>query len=66
MAYQIEGDDQAFRFMVGPRHCPMITKHGPSLSKAVDPYFLVVKKSHFNKNILLTASLQTPQNGKYM
>ena len=58
---------QAFRFMVGPGHCPMISKYGPSLSKAVgpvDPSFLVVKKSHFNKNIHLTASLQTPQNRK--
>ena len=36
--------------MVGPGHCPMISKYGPSLSKAVgpvDPSFLVVKKSHF-------------------
>ena len=40
---------QAFRFMVGPGHCPMISKYGPSLSKAVDLSFLVVKKSHFNK-----------------
>ena len=43
---------QAFRFMVGPGHCPMILKYGPSLSKAVgpvDPSFFVVKKSHFNK-----------------
>ena len=47
--------------MVGPGHCPMILKYGPSLSKAVgpvDPSFLVVKKSHFNKNVHLTASLQ--------
>ena len=31
----------------GPGHCPMISKYGPSLSKAVapvDPSFLVVKK----------------------
>ena len=45
---------QAFRLMVGPGHCPMISKYGPSLSKVVgpvDPSFLVVKKSHFNKNI---------------
>ena len=38
--------------MVGPGHCPMISKYGPSLSKAVgpvDPSFLVEKKSHFNK-----------------
>ena len=52
-------------FMVGPGHCPMISKYGPSLSKAVgpvDPSFLVVKKSPFNKrNIHLTGSLQTPQ-----
>ena len=37
---------QAFRFMVGLGHCPMISKYGPSLSKAVgpvDPSFLVVK-----------------------
>ena len=35
--------------MVGPGHCPMISKYGPSLSKAggpVDQSFLVVKKSH--------------------
>ena len=60
---------QAFRFMVGPGHFPMISKYGPSLSKAgcpVDPSFLVVKKSHFNTNIHLTASLRTPQNRKYM
>ena len=47
----------------------MISKYGPSLSKAVgpvDPSFLVVKISHFNKNIHLTASLLTPQNRKYM
>ena len=47
---------QAFRFMVGPGHCPMISKYGPSLSKAVgplDPSFLVVKKSHFNKILIL-------------
>ena len=52
---------QAFRFMVGPGHCPMISKYGLSLSKAVgpvDPSFLVVKKSHFNKTVHLTASLQ--------
>ena len=51
---------QAFRFMVGPGHCPMISKYGPSLSKAVgsvDPSFSVVKKFQFNKNIHLTASL---------
>ena len=56
--------------MVGPGHCSMISKFGLSLSKAVgpvDPSFLVVKKSHFDKNIHLTASLQTPQkNRKYM
>ena len=56
--------------MVGPGHCPMITKHGPSLSKAVgpvDPSFLVVQKSHFyKKKSHLTAGLQTPQNRKYM
>ena len=60
---------QAFRFMVGPGHCPpMISKYGPSISKAVGPVdpSLVVKKSHFNKNIHLTASLQTPQNRQYM
>ena len=52
---------QAFRFMVGPGHCPMISKCGPSLSKAVgsvDPSFLVVKKSPFNKNVHFTPSLQ--------
>ena len=58
---------QAFRFMVGPGHCLMISKYGPSLSKAVgpvDPSFLVVKKSYFNKNNNLTESLRTPQNRK--
>ena len=38
--------------MVGPGHCPMISKYGPALSKVVglvDPSFLVVKKSHFDK-----------------
>ena len=61
--------NQAFRFMVGPGHCPMILKYGPSLSKAVgpvDPSFIAVKKSHFNKNIHHTASLRIPQNRKYM
>ena len=46
--------------MVGLGHCPMISKYGPALSKAVgpvEPSFLVVKKSHFNKNINLTVSL---------
>ena len=61
---------QAFKFMVGSGHCPMLSKYGPSLSKAVgpvDPPFLVVKKSHFNKkNVHLTASLRTLQNRKYM
>ena len=60
---------QTFRFMVGPGDCPMISKYGLSLSKtggSADPSFLVVKKSHFNKNIHFTACLQTPQNRKYM
>ena len=60
---------QAFRLMVGPGHCPMISKYGPSLSKAVGPLdksFVVVNTSHFNKNSHLTASLRTPQNRKYM
>ena len=38
--------------MVGPGHCAMISKYGPSLSNAVgpvDPSFLVVNKSHFYK-----------------
>ena len=54
--------------MVGLGHCPVITKYGPSLSKArdqVDPSFLVVNKTHFNKNIHLIGSLRTPQNRKY-
>ena len=41
--------------MVDPGHCPMISKYDPSLYKAVgsvDPSFLVVKKSHFNKKYL--------------
>ena len=55
--------------MVGAGHCPMISKYDPSLSKAVgpvDPSFLIVNKSHFDKNIHLTASLQTPKNRKFM
>ena len=40
---------QAFRFMVSPGHCPMLSKYSPSLPKAVDPSILGVKKSHFNK-----------------
>ena len=35
------------KYMVDPGHCPMISKYGPSLSKAVglvDPPLLVVKK----------------------
>ena len=58
-------EQQAFRFMVGPGHCPMISKYGPSLSKGVgpvDPSILVAKISQFNKNIHLIASLGTPQN----
>ena len=42
--------------MVGPGHCPMISKYGPSLSKAVGPVdssFLAVKKSHFKKIFIL-------------
>ena len=38
--------------MVGLGHCPMISNYGPSLSKAVgpvNPSFLVVKKSDFDK-----------------
>ena len=53
----------------GLGHCPMISKYGLSLSKAVgpvDPSFLAVKKSHLNINIHLTTSLRTPQNRKYM
>ena len=60
---------QAFRCMFGPGHCPMISKYGPSLSKAVgqvDPSFLAVRKFHFIINIHLTTSLRTPQNRKYM
>ena len=47
---------QAFRFMVGPGHCPMISKYGPSLSKArspVDPSFLVVKNFTLIKMFIL-------------
>ena len=44
----------------------MISKYGPSLFKAVDPSFLVVKKFRFDKNIHLTASLRTLQNRKYI
>ena len=53
--------------MVGPGHCPMISKYGLSLSKAVGPVdtsFLVLKKSHFNKNIYLTVSLWVYEQNK--
>ena len=54
----------------GPGSSPRISTYGPSLSKAVGPVdssFLVVKKSHFNKNIHpITARLQTPLNIKLM
>ena len=48
--------------MVSPCHCPMISKYGPSFSKAVgpvDPSFLVVKNLTLIKNIDLTAILIT-------
>ena len=44
--------NKVFRFMVDPGHCPAISKYGPLLSKVVgpvDPSFLVVKISRFNK-----------------
>ena len=50
--------------MVGSGDFPMISKNDPSLSKAVGPSFLLVKKSYFNKNIHLTAILLT--NGSLM
>ena len=65
----LQQEDQAFRFMVGPRHFPMISKYGPSLSKAVgpvDPSFLAVKNLTLIKNIHLTASPRTSQNRKYL
>ena len=43
--------------------CPMISKYGLSLSKAVgpvNPSFLLVVKNLTLKNIHLTASLRTP------
>ena len=56
--------------MVGPGHCPMISKYGPSLSRSVgpvDPSFYVAKKiSLLKKKIHLPVSIQTPQNRKYM
>ena len=42
--------------MVGPGHRPMISKYGPSLSKAVgpvDPSFLVVKNLTLIKKIFI-------------
>ena len=58
---------QAFRFMVGPGHCPMISKYGPSLSKAVGtlyPSFLVKKKSHLMKYSSYSKStISTKQKG---
>ena len=60
LQHDLSQQKHAFR-LVGPGHCPIISKYDASLSKAVgpgDPSFLVVKKSHFNKNIHPTASLQ--------
>ena len=63
---------QAFRFMVGPESLSHDFKIWPitfQVSKAVgpeDPSVFVVKISHFNKHIHLTASLRTPQNRKQM
>ena len=41
--------DQAFRLMVGLGHCPMISKYGPSLSKAraLTNWRFAVLNSHF-------------------
>ena len=53
--------------MVGPGHCPMISKYGPSLSKAVgpvDPSFLGVKYLTLIRNIHLTGNLIS--NGSLM
>ena len=53
--------------MVGPGHCPMISKYGPSLSKAVGPVdtsFSFVNKSHFNKNIHLTVMSESTNSTK--
>ena len=41
--------------MVGPGHCPMISKYGSSLSKAVgpvDPFFLVVSSNPENQHFI--------------
>ena len=48
--------------MVGPGHCPMSSKYGPSLSKAVgpvDPSSLVVNKAHFNKIFILHPQIES-------
>ena len=55
----------AFRFMVGPGHCPMFSKYGPSFSKAVgpvDPSFLVVKKPHLIKIFILQRVYELTDN----
>ena len=47
---------QAFRFIVGPGHCPMISKYGPSHSKdvgQVDPSFLDEKNHTLIKIFIL-------------
>ena len=52
----LESPLQAFRFMVGPGHCSMVSKYDPSLSKAVspvDPIFLVVKNLTLIKIFIL-------------
>ena len=52
--------------MVGPGHCPMISKYGPSLSKAVGPWDpLVVKKSHFKKLFILQGVDELHKKRKY-
>ena len=53
--------------MVGPGHCPMLSKYVLSLSKAVgpvDPSLLVVKKSHFNKKYSYYSESTNPMKQK--
>ena len=50
----------------GPGLLPHDFKIWPITFQGSGPVLLAVKKSHFNKNIHLTASLLTPQNRKYM
>ena len=55
--------------MVGPGHCHMISKYGPSLSKAVgpvDPSFFSCENISLIKNIHLTESTNSAKQKEHV